>query len=110
MSSKSKIRGTRWESQVRDYLVAAGFVGVERRALDGNKDRGDLLGIPLWTLEAKDEARITLAGYMDEARAEAKNAGTPYFAAIVKRRRKGTGEAYAVMPLELLTRFMGRPL
>lgn len=103
MSSPSKIRGTRWESAVRDYLVSRGFSGVERRSLNGNKDRGDLLGVDGWTFEAKDEARISLAGYVDEARVEAANAGTPWFAAIVKRRRKSTADAYVVLPLGLFT-------
>ncbi len=108
MSSKSKIRGTRWESQVRDYFIGLGFVGVERRALTGNQDKGDLSGIPGWTLEAKNEARISLATYMDETQVEADNAKTPYFAAIVKRRRRSTGQAYAVMPLYQLASLLSR--
>lgn len=100
MSSKSKIKGTRWESAVRDYLVSRGFVTVERRTLYGNQDRGDLLGVSGWTLECKDTARLDLPAAIDEAKTEAVNAGTPYFAAIVKRRRKPVSQAYFVLTLE----------
>jgi Holliday junction resolvase len=104
VSHPNKVKGTRWESEVVDYLVEQGFTAVERRSLKGNADQGDLVGVPGWTLECKNEARINLAGYMAEGEAEAKNAGTDLFAAIVKRRRKGTAAAYAVMPLELFVK------
>jgi Holliday junction resolvase len=102
MSNPSKQKGTRFESEVVAYLVEHGFPAVERRALHGNTDKGDLTGIAGWTFELKSEARIDLAGYMAEAQAEAANAGTEHYAAIVKRRGKGAAHAYAVMPLERL--------
>lgn len=96
--SASRAKGTRWESEVRDYFREVGF-DCERRALDGVLDRGDLSGIPGWTIEAKNEKTITLAKYMDELNYETVNARTPYGAAVVKRRMKGVADAYVVMPL-----------
>lgn len=96
--SKSKDKGTRWETEVVNYLNEAGF-NCERRALQGALDKGDILGIPAWTLECKNEQRIDLARYMSEVNAETVNARTPYGAAIVKRRNKGVAEGYVVMPL-----------
>lgn len=101
MSHPNKVRGTRWESAIRDFLIARGRAAVERRSLYGNKDRGDFAGIPNWTVDAKDEAKISLATYMDECEVEAANAGTRFYAAIVKRRRQGVADAYVVMPLRV---------
>jgi hypothetical protein len=67
--------------------------------LAGKNDKGDIAGLPGWTLECKAEKQIGLAAYVDEARVEAANAGTRRFAAIVKRRQKGVSEAYVIMPL-----------
>ena len=92
LSSRSKQKGTRFETEVARYL------GVERRTLGGSRDRGDL-NIPGWVVELKNEARINLAGYMAEVEVERQNAKATYGAAVVKRRGKGPAEAYVVMPL-----------
>ena len=98
MTNRSKAKGTRWESELRDYLISLGFE-ARREALKGNKDEGDIFGIDDWTLEAKNEKRIALAKYMDELAVEMKNGGTTHGAVLVKRARKSVGNAYAVMPL-----------
>lgn len=103
MSHPSKIRGTRWESAVRDWLNARGFATF-RPALHGAQDKGDIFGVEDWTIQCKDVAKIDLAGAVDDARQQAANAATPFFVAVVKRRRRGVGEAYAVMPLEVWER------
>jgi hypothetical protein len=100
VSSPYKIRGTRWESAVRDFLTANGLP-VFRPALHGSADKGDLFGIAGWTIQCRDTAKIDLAGAMDDARTQAANAKTPAFVAIVKRRHKGVSQSYAVMPLEI---------
>jgi hypothetical protein len=98
--SKSRAKGTRFERDVADVLADL-FPGVDRQVLRGKQDRGDIANVPGWTLECKAEKEIDLAGYMREAELEAKNAKTPYFAAIVKRRNKSVADAYVVMPLWL---------
>lgn len=97
--NKSKRKGSLFERQVADY-IAQTVPGVDRRVLRGNRDQGDIGGLPQWTLELKATREIDLAGAIDKARVEAKNAGTPYYAAIVKRRGKGVAAAYAVMTVE----------
>jgi hypothetical protein len=72
-----------------------------RPALHGAQDKGDLFGLPGWTLQCRDTAKIDLAGAVDDAREQAANAGTRWFAAIVKRRRKGVDQAYVVMPADV---------
>ena len=99
--SASKAKGTRFESDVVGYLKEHGFQWAERRAQGGSKDRGDIAGVLGWVLECKAEKAISLAGYVEEARTEGGNAGLRWFAAIVKRRNKGPGDAYVVMPLSV---------
>jgi hypothetical protein len=98
-----KRAGARFEQQVVDYLVENGFPYAERRVMGGTRDRGDIAGVIGWTLEAKAEKTLDLAGAIDEAVKEANNAETRWYAAILKRRRKPTADAYVVMPLWLFT-------
>jgi hypothetical protein len=107
MSNPSKQKGTLFETEVAQFLQSTGHPLVERRTLSGKNDRGDLSGIPNWTLELKSTKELDLAGAVDEARVEAINAGTLWYASIHKRRRKSIGEAYVVMPLMLFTRLLG---
>lgn len=100
----AKIRGTRWESSIVEYLQANGFPYCERRALAGNADKGDIAGIPGMVIEAKDVKALALAQWCDEAKAEAVNAGAKWWAVVAKRRRaKGStgsaADAYVVMSL-----------
>jgi Holliday junction resolvase len=107
VTNPSKDKGTRFETAVVDYLRSEGFDHVERRALRGGKDCGDIAGLAGWTLECKAEKTIALGRYMDESELEAINAdpqmvslgGIPLHAAIVKRRNRGVQDAYVVMPL-----------
>jgi hypothetical protein len=98
MVNKPKIKGTAWETAIVDFL-RADFPAVERRALTGTKDKGDVtgLGIPV-VIEAKNEKTITLATYLAEVQAEIANAGADYGVAWVKRRGKTSpGDAYVLM-------------
>lgn len=111
MTNTAKARGTAYESSVTAYLNANGFPYVERRALAGNLDKGDLLGVPGWVLELKDHKAFNLSGWMDEAKVEAKNAGAPWFAVIFKRRRgKGSSgsvaESFVLLPLSVFAEFL----
>lgn len=105
--SANKRKGTAFESAVVAYLQEAGFHQVERRALAGANDRGDIAGVPNWTLELKTCQSIDLAGFVDEAAREAANAGTDRYAAVVKRRRRSTACAYVVMPLSVFVQVIG---
>jgi hypothetical protein len=99
LSNPSKQKGTAFETAVIEYLKSCG-IACERRALHGNTDKGDIAGMPDWTFELKNRKALDFGGAVDEARVEAFNAHTKYYAAIVKRPRKGDpSEAFAVMPL-----------
>jgi hypothetical protein len=64
------------------------------------EDKGDLVGVPRFALECKNQASINLAQFLEEALIEAKHAKAQFGAAIIKRRRKATKDAYVVMSLE----------
>jgi hypothetical protein len=101
-----KRAGARFEQQVVDYLVQHGFPYAERRVMGGSRDRGDIAGVLGWTLEAKATRELDLASAVDETIKESQNAGTIWYAAILKRRRKPTADAYVVMPLYLFAELL----
>lgn len=96
--SRSKNKGTRWESAIVDYLRANGVPHAERRSLNGNKDRGDIAGIAGVVIEAKSAARLDLAGWIAETETERINDHAPVGAAWIKRRGKTSpGHGYVLM-------------
>jgi hypothetical protein len=102
VSNPSKQKGTAFETAVVEFLKPH-FPTVERRALHGNTDKGDIAGIEGWTFELKNRKTLDVGGAVDEATLEAMNANTPYGVAIIKRPRRGdVAHAFAVMPLAQL--------
>jgi hypothetical protein len=100
MTNRHKQKGTRWESAVRDFLSANSTNRVERMPAGAALDRGDLSGVPGVCIECKDVQKIELAAIVDEAVAEAINCRDDSLpVAVIKRRRKGVEDGYAVMPL-----------
>jgi len=51
--------------------------------------------------ELKATRELDVAGAINEAAKEAANAGARWYAAVLKRRRKPTADAYVVLPLHL---------
>lgn len=97
--SANKAKGTRWESAVVEFLrQRGGFPHVERRALNGTHDRGDITGIPGVVIECKSQNRQSLAEWLDEAEQERKNAGAEVGVVWFKRRGKtSAGAGYVLM-------------
>ena len=96
--SASKRKGTRAESEIVAYLQQNGFPHAERRALAGANDKGDVSGVPGVCIEIKDCVRVELAAWLDEATAEAKNAGAPVGVVWFKRKGRGSpGKWYVLM-------------
>ena len=103
MANPSKAKGTAAESAVVSYLKRRAWPFAERRALNGNLDRGDIAGIAGVVLEVKSCRSIDLAGWMAEAQVEKTNDGATIGAVVAKKR--GTtdpGEWYAVLPFREL--------
>lgn len=75
--SRSKDKGTRFETAVVRYLRAALGDGIERRTLGGANDRGDVSGVrahgrPV-VIECKSTSRLEVARYLREVEAERGN-------------------------------------
>ena len=54
MSSKNKIKGTAFETAVVNYINNNSCLNVERRALSGMNDKGDIIGVPDTAVECKN--------------------------------------------------------
>lgn len=112
--SASKRKGSAFERDVVHFLVDHGFPYAERAYGAGRPDDvGDIDGVLGFCLEAKAHKQIDLAGFVDEATREAKNADShrppgaaTYGAAVIKRRGKGTEQAYVVLELRDFARLV----
>lgn len=111
--SRQKQKGTAFESAIVEYLQNNLCDDtIERRALNGTCDRGDISGVTFcglrMVLECKNENRMRLAEYIREAEIEAVNDNAPYYAVIHKKRgvgisnTAGVHQQYVTMPLHVL--------
>ena len=96
-----KAKGNNFERAVIKVLEAAGLP-CSRNALTGQQfDKGDILGIPNWTLECKAYTNVTegIKKGVDDMLVERINNNTRWGVAIIKRPRASIEDAYCVMPL-----------
>lgn len=102
--SKSKQKGTAAETAVVRYLRQwpDNFGLVERRALSGGADKGDIAGVAGWAIEVKAAERLELAKWQRETLTEMANAGVHRCLLIVKRKYKPVGEWDAYIPARQL--------
>lgn len=107
MSNPSKQKGTAAETAVVKYFKENGFAQVERRALQGSLDKGDISGIEDVCLEIKDHKTMSLSGWLKELEVEMKNSQALTGAVIHKKRGTlNVGEWYATMPVEVYTNLL----
>lgn len=111
--NRSKDKGTAFESQVAEDLREALGPTIERRALSGANDRGDISGVYFMgrevVIECKNHRKMELAEWMDELEAEMGNADAMFGAVVHKRRGCGAanfGETYVSMPLHVYERML----
>lgn len=105
----SKSRGTKWETAIVGYLKSRGFSHVERRALHGARDKGDIAGIPGVVIEAKNQNRHSLAEWIDEAQEEGANAAAALSVVWMHRRGKSSaGDGYVLMTGTQFTDLLAR--
>lgn len=100
--NKSKRKGTDAETAVVRFLVEEGFLRAERRALQGNEDRGDIAGIDGVIIEVKAEAKPSFAVYQREALREAANDGGSLPIVVWKRPHKNIRQWVAQIPVKCL--------
>jgi hypothetical protein len=100
--NKSKQKGTAAETAVVNWLVSYNNNNVERRALQGNLDRGDISGIPGVVIEVKNHAEMKLSQWVKELQAEMNNDKARTGVIIHKKRgTQNVGEWYATMPVKV---------
>jgi hypothetical protein len=104
--SKSKQKGTKFETEVVNHLHAKGLDLTHRQVLTGNIDIGDIGGIPGWVIECKNVNSASWAAWMDETEVERRNAGAEFGLLVVRRRMAAIEKAYAVLPLSQAIRLI----
>lgn len=103
MTNKSKAKGTAAETAVVKYLREEwGQRLVERRALSGENDRGDIAGIPGVVIEVKDAVDPRLPKWKEETLKEMDNDGADLCALVVKRVRKNVSLWDCHVPFRLI--------
>lgn len=94
--SRSKQKGTSFETLIVRHLAEAlNDDRIERRALTGGLDRGDIAGVRFaghkLALECKNTTRLNLPAWITEAHQEAINDGA--LAGLIIHKRHGKGQA-----------------
>ncbi len=105
--SKSKQKGTSFETAIKNYLIDEGF-DADRQPLTGSKDMGDIkiYGIDA-VFELKNCVKLNLSGWINETETERQNAKKRYGFTIFKRKGKGQPQdQYALMPLSTLVELL----
>ena len=101
--SKSKQKGTAWDTECVRFLQSYTKHEFMRLPLVGTKDVGDIkcFDLPEFVFECKNrkDALSSLSQIMKETEQERVNAEAKFAAALVKRRNFGTGGAYVVMEM-----------
>lgn len=103
MPNPNQRAGRAWEEDAARYLRDHGHPAADTIRIR-HPDRGDIGGVPEWTIECKAPGpntgavhRVTLAGWMDQLGKARAQAGTPYGAVLFKRARAGTDRAYMIV-------------
>lgn len=106
--SKSKQKGTLAETAVADYLRQT-FPTVERRALQGKFDTGDIAGVPGCVIEVKNQRSYKIHEWMKETETERVNAAANLGVLVIKPVGIGVSRVsdwWAVVSLETITRLI----
>ena len=110
--TKPKALGTAWETDVRNYVAKElGDERIERRALHGSKDMGDIHGLFAHGYEGIIECKrskalgaATMAEFQRQTLDERENADADFALLAVKNFNHGTGEGFCWVTIRDLTR------
>ncbi len=112
--SAPKKKGTKFESALVDHIRAAGL-HARRVTLNGAHDLGDIhvtdTDGDMHCIEAKNRRGYAIAEAVDQAKTEARNAGSTFPVAVLKRNGIGdVGRSFVVLELDdWLTLIGGAP-
>lgn len=97
---KSKALGYSYEVAVSQFLKPE-YPRVKRNGNQyGPKDRGDLCGVPGWTIQCKNTAQDRWAEWFKDTIVQAVNNKTRWWVVVRKARGKNVKESLFVMSLE----------
>lgn len=102
--SKSKQKGTLAETAVVNYLRQFWY-SVERRVLQGSKDKGDVSGIPNVVIEIKNQKSYKISEWIKETEIERSNAEAEFGILVIKPNGVGVSKVedwWAVVTLETM--------
>jgi len=95
--NKNKRKGTAAETAFVKWMNENGFPLVERRALNGTRDRGDVSGLVGVVIEIKSGSRLSIPEWMKETLQEQINDGASEGYLIIKPKGKGKVEQWWVI-------------
>lgn len=107
MPNANKIKGTRFESDLRDH-ASARKLSAFRPAPMGVGDIGDVHIAGLLCVQAKDVTSWNVSGWIAAVKDQAIRAGLPFPVVVMKKRRAPVGEAYAVLTYDSLLNLVDR--
>lgn len=107
--SKSKAKGTAWETEIVRALREALWPHAERRTLSGTHDKGDLNVHPKVVIEAKSHGTLKFSEWVAEAEVEKANANAEIGVVWAKKRGKASAnDGYVVMTGDQFMYLLGK--
>lgn len=104
--SKARAKGTEFETATVNYLHDNGFPAVVRTGSAAYGD-GDITGIPGIVIENKNQVRMDLSGWLNQATKSAERRGKNELPIVVhKRRGKNVAQSYCTLSLESLVKLI----
>lgn len=96
----SKAKGYRGETEFCEAAKEQGFATAERNGSRyGSKDRGDIAGLPDWTIQVKSVARYSIPAWLKDAEEQAGHGGTKWFGVALKLTGKHMRLGAFLMPV-----------
>lgn len=97
--SYSKRKGYVGEKEAVEVLAEHDYEARRNGNLYGQADRGDIAGLPGWTIQVKSVSTARIPEYLKQAEEQAGRAGTGLFVVWLKLRGRHLRHGAAIMPV-----------
>lgn len=96
----SKAKGYAGEREFCEAAHEQGFATAERNGSRyGSKDRGDIAGVPDWTIQVKNVVRYEIPKWLSDAEEQAGNGDTRWFGLALKLKGKHMRQGAFLLPI-----------